>query len=1276
MKIKVGIFFGGPSREREISFAGGRTVYDNLNKSIFEPIPIFVDSHKNFILLDWQYIYKGSIRDFYPPVDRLPESPNGFQVYLESMGDLSDEQQAEIISSVGQSLSPEDLANKIDIAFLALHGVYGEDGQLQKELQDLGIPYTGSGIRASQIGMDKAVQKELMGQSGFPRPKVQVISKAAWFEGDADELYQSAISTIGFPMVIRPANQGSSIGVSIIDEEEGLSQFEHYINRAFFRELILTNDWSTKSQSQKIAFIRDLTDIRHGLGFPLNVKIQEETQTLYHPEALLTWLDEACAKSENENTLIELNAHLDEEKVIIEEFIDGREFSCIVVRKEESSVVALPPTEIKKGKEVFDYRSKYLPGLSRKVTPIDLSEKDINAIRSECERLFTELDFQTYARIDGFIKEDGTIFLNDPNTTSGMLPSSFFFHQAAEIGLNPSQFLTYIIRISLQERNAELESTPFTELLLRLDAAIISLKAAENKKRRIGVILGGYSFERHISVESGRNIFEKLASSEKYEPIPIFLSGSDNDFKLYQLPINLLLKDNADDIRDKIATYAPHPVVEEIKTFCASITEKYASDQIVFEPQELSFDQLKEQVDGVFIALHGRPGEDGQLQMQLEARNIPYNGSGIDSSKTTINKYETLQKLKEHGFEVAEQMLASAKNYQEDPQEFYARIESRYTYPFIAKPVDDGCSSAVQVIRKREELEAYVRMMFRPEGHPGTEARRTLGLTTTEEFPRKGEILFENLIDAKGAKHFMEITGGLLTHFDPNGGLQYQAFEPSETLATKGVLSLEEKFLAGEGQNITPARFSDDVATAKLISSKVKADLEKVARILQIEGYARIDAFVRIYEDNRVETVVIEVNSLPGMTPATCIFHQAALRDYKPYEFIDRILTFAFQRQQMKPAAPVEKPVAEEKLAETKPTVATTTVAAPSEKEESKAVKKKEITLPPPPIEKPSRSPKPSNGNGTFERIKYFFSWLGNHIWNFIKSTIFLRNLGAIVILLVALFYLTTIWLDTYTKHGQSVEVQEYIDLRIEQAKRKAERRSFSLVILDSVWVPNRPGGIVYSQTPEPGSRVKKNRRIYVKVTKVKGDTKKLPPFKDSGYDFFNYQRRLRSMNVRATIKDREFSGKLAENSILHFYYKGEKITDKMVAEGFEVPQGAELEFVITQRQMNQVPIPNLVCKRYEAATFILSSNNLVIGRVIGEVDDRNSAFIWKQDPAYQAGTMIPTGQAVDIYLMNVRPSGCQEELDPSQLDEVENQEGDENFDNDPFESGDGDIDN
>ena len=113
------------------------------------------------------------------------------------------------------------------------------------------------------------------------------------------------------------------------------------------------------------------------------------------------------------------------------------------------------------------------------------------------------------------------------------------------------------------------------------------------------------------------------------------------------------------------------------------------------------------------------------------------------------------------------------------------------------------------------------------------------------------------------------------------------------------VLSLEEKFLAGQGQNITPARYSKDNAERQKISDQVKQTLGGAAKLLNINGYTRIDAFVRIYDVNRVEVVFVEVNSLPGMTPATCIFHQTAINGYKPYDFIDRILDFAFQKRKL-----------------------------------------------------------------------------------------------------------------------------------------------------------------------------------------------------------------------------------------------------------------------------------------------------------------------------------------------------------------------------------------
>jgi UDP-N-acetylmuramate--alanine ligase len=363
--------------------------------------------------------------------------------------------------------------------------------------------------------------------------------------------------------------------------------------------------------------------------------------------------------------------------------------------------------------------------------------------------------------------------------------------------------------------------------------------------------------------------------------------------RLFQIPINLLLKDNADDIRDKILKNVHHPVIDEIKSNLLQMTDTYSGADTIFDAVEITYESLKENVAAAFIALHGRPGEDGEVQARLDRIGLPYNGCSAEASSVTINKFNTLQKLRDHGFSVTDQLLLSKDDFETDKSEFAKQVESKMAYPFIAKPVDDGCSSAVKIIKNQRQLLAFTELMFRSDNTFGKEQRLILDLDEKEEFPIKTEILFEKLIQQEGAKHFLEITGGFLTK-EHSGEVEYEMFEPSEALASGEILSLQEKFLAGEGQNITPARYSKNPNEYSYIAEQVKHTLQKAAEVLNVQGYARIDAFVRIFDDNRAETIIIEVNSLPGMTPATCIFHQAAINGYKPYNFIDKILEFGF----------------------------------------------------------------------------------------------------------------------------------------------------------------------------------------------------------------------------------------------------------------------------------------------------------------------------------------------------------------------------------------------
>ena len=893
--MRIGILFGGRSREREISFAGGRTVYDLLDKSLFEPVPIFIDSFGNFILLDWQYLYKGSIRDFYPPVSVINKNENQYQVYIESL-QLNDDEIDSAIKKVGKKIQPEALKELVDFVFLALHGPYGEDGSIQGILDFYDIPYSGSGILPSSIGINKAIQKELMKDMGIRVAWSDAIGRLDWVNNPDNHIgyFEKVKEKFELPVVIKSSTQGSSIGVSILKEWD-FELFEETVNKSFFIRTIFAKDWVALQPDEKKLFIQELCDIYTGTGIPFLAG----DEIIYHPVRLQTKLNELF-KSGYQS--VELSSLQTEPEVLIEAFIKGKEFSCIVVEGEHGEPIALPPTEIIKQSSIFDYRAKYLPGISRKITPIHLPDDKIGEIIHACKNLYQKLHFNVYARIDGLINEDGVIYLNDPNTTSGMLPSSFFFHQAAEIGLSPTQFLSYIIHKSLQKRLESSHSAyKLHHLLHGLEQNLTVANAGSAGKMKVAVIFGGYSTERHISVESGRNVFEKLASSGKYNTIPVFLSRNIQDeFEYYVLPMSLLLKDNADDILEKASHYSIAPVIKEIITEAEYITKTFSSGDYAFYPRKITLDELAKEIDFVFLGLHGRPGEDGHLQRLLDGKNIPYNGSGAESSAITIDKYLTNEILRTNGFIIPSHFLARKDVWIENPHALIEEIEMKVPYPLIAKPSDDGCSSAVKKIKNRDQLLVFMDAMFRDHEDMPAILSENLGLKANEEFPFKNYFVVEELIGPSDVAHFLEITCGLLTSYDEDGLLQFEIFEPSETLAQKGILSLEEKFLAGEGQNITPARFSGIKADNEIISLQVRTVLEKAARLLNIEGYSRIDAFVRIYPENKVEVIFIEVNSLPGLTPATVIFHQAALQGYKPVEFLDHIIHFGIEKAKKK----------------------------------------------------------------------------------------------------------------------------------------------------------------------------------------------------------------------------------------------------------------------------------------------------------------------------------------------------------------------------------------
>ncbi|RZK25348.1 MAG: hypothetical protein EOO63_16155, partial [Hymenobacter sp.] len=191
-----------------------------------------------------------------------------WQLYLENLGELSDEALNDLISHVGRRVEASELPKLMDFAFLALHGPGGEDGAIQGLLEWVGIPYSGSGILPSAFGIDKIAQKRLMQAVGLATPKFRVVHLADTFSGS--HFLHDLVQELGLPLVVKAPRQGSSIGVSIV-REENETQLKQAIQSALFSQGLKREEWEKLSETEQLAWVRQLADIREGYGLPVQV---------------------------------------------------------------------------------------------------------------------------------------------------------------------------------------------------------------------------------------------------------------------------------------------------------------------------------------------------------------------------------------------------------------------------------------------------------------------------------------------------------------------------------------------------------------------------------------------------------------------------------------------------------------------------------------------------------------------------------------------------------------------------------------------------------------------------------------------------------------------------------------------------------------------------------------------------------------------------------------------------------------------------------------------
>jgi beta-lactam-binding protein with PASTA domain len=281
--------------------------------------------------------------------------------------------------------------------------------------------------------------------------------------------------------------------------------------------------------------------------------------------------------------------------------------------------------------------------------------------------------------------------------------------------------------------------------------------------------------------------------------------------------------------------------------------------------------------------------------------------------------------------------------------------------------------------------------------------------------------------------------------------------------------------------------------------------------------------------------------------------------------------------------------------------------------------------------------------NTLIERIKEKLINFAQEAWWFISSGIFLKNCAGVIGFMFAFVWLTSVFLKCYTDHGESLEVPNFIGMDIRDAEKKAKNRNFNLVVSDSIYKSDKPAYTILEQNPKPQARVKEDRTIYLTIVKAVAENVLLPDIAGGNDDYEAYAKKLQANDIRAEIVSRKYDPILEPNTIVDVIYENDTVTNKL-RYGVKAPKGSTVYFIVSERENSNVQIPNLACKKADAAIFMITSTNLSLGTVVKDntVIDENDAYVWKQEPMYQEGTTMRIGEQVTIYLTAKIPNGCE----------------------------------
>jgi D-alanine-D-alanine ligase len=334
-RVRVAVLLGGRSSEHDVSLASARSVLEALDPERYDTVSVAIGRDGRWELSDGRG-ENGTAAETLPvPTPKVP-------------------------ATLGE----------VDVVFPVLHGPFGEDGTVQGLLELAGVPYVGAGVLGSALAMDKDVFKAVMRDRGIPVTRNITIR-----EGGKPQ------NPFGFPVFVKPARLGSSVGISKAHDEEELSA------------------------AVELAFRHD-------------------------------------------------------DKVLVEEFVDGIEVECGVLGNEHPEA-SLPGEIVSHGfgdADWYDYSAKYDEGGMDLVIPPRLPEGTIERVRDLAVQAFVAGECEGMARVDFFVRPDGEVLVNELNTIPGFTATSVYAKLFEASGVPYRELVDRLVQLALErhERRSRL----------------------------------------------------------------------------------------------------------------------------------------------------------------------------------------------------------------------------------------------------------------------------------------------------------------------------------------------------------------------------------------------------------------------------------------------------------------------------------------------------------------------------------------------------------------------------------------------------------------------------------------------------------------------------------------------------------------------------------------------------------------------------------------------------------------------------------------------------